>query len=89
MTSTPAQRMVVRKLAARTAVAASKTSGRSVAPRVQALADLPIVPGDGAARGRYSLAVRRAAASVAVAASKKSGRPVDPRVRALAEWRRR
>lgn len=84
MTSTPAQRMVVRKLAARAAVTFSKTSGRPVDPRVQALADLPIAPGEGAARGRYSLAVRRAAARAAVTASKKSGRPVDPRVRELA-----
>ena len=78
--------MAVRKLAAKTAVTASKKSGRPVDPRVQALAALPIAGEDRATprRYKYSLAVRKAAARAAVTASRKSGRPVDPLVQKLA-----
>ncbi|WP_168440004.1 hypothetical protein [Mycolicibacterium chlorophenolicum] len=77
--------MAVRKLAARTAVTASRKSGRPVDPQVQALAALPIRPEDQATRRGYSIAVRKAASRAAVTASKKTGRPVDPRTLGLAD----
>lgn len=75
---------VVRKLAARVAVAFSVKSGRPVDPRVAVLANQPVVPGEGRSSRRNSLPVRQAAARVAVIASRKTGRTVDPRTRGLA-----
>lgn len=73
--------LAARQAAARTAVTASKKTGRPVDPRVQALAEQPTIP----VRGRRSSpAVRQAAAKAAVTASKKSGRPVHPRVEQFA-----
>lgn len=62
MTHKPSQSLLIRKLAARVAVTFSGKSGRAVAPRVQALATLPITPGEGTPRGANSMAVRKLAA---------------------------